>query len=365
MGEGQVLTQAFNQWASRPKDERYGSLADLHQAVVGYRAQAREAREVPWTSLRAEARDGDIVVVGKQGTPATMTNWSFGQLSKAAGAPPSYLEGLSAELAVENLNYGLAGIGGQRTTKLLLHTGAEDGSEFKVRAFTGKDYARIWNSDITSRLIRLTEQNPQWQPAPAAFDGSRGLYASDHDMFAFMVDSNRRIFEKAPGGGLGRGFFVSNSEVGAKSFWVLTFLYEYCCGNHRVWGAQGVRELRIRHAGNADERAFAELEVELKNYADSSAQDDEAKVQQARRTVLGRDKDEVLDKIFGLRVPVLSRKLIGEGYDRAELHSDWYGDPKTVWGLAGGLTEVARDMAHADKRVEVERAAGKVMQIAF
>jgi len=93
--------------------------------------------------------------------------------------------------------------------------------------FVGKT-VRIWNSEITSRLCDLEARGP-WQPAPAAFDGSRGLYMGDRDLFAFMVDSGRRIFEKLPGGGLSRGFFVWNSEVGAASFGIQTFFYEYVC----------------------------------------------------------------------------------------------------------------------------------------
>jgi excisionase family DNA binding protein len=42
-----------------------------------------------------------------------------------------------------------------------------------------------------------------------------------------IADSNRRIFETLPGGGLSRGFFVWNSEVGAASFGIQTFFYEY------------------------------------------------------------------------------------------------------------------------------------------
>jgi hypothetical protein len=29
----------------------------------------------------------------------------------------------------------------------------------------------------------------------------------------------------------------------------MTFLYEYVCGNHRVWGASNVVEVKIRHIG--------------------------------------------------------------------------------------------------------------------
>lgn len=357
-----TLTQASRQWAERPPDERYSSLAELHAAVTQVREQAREATSVPYSTLRTQAEGEEVLLVGKANVPSRMTNWAFGQLATRVGAPASYLRELPPTLAVQNLNYGLANRAAEMgKANLLLHS---NGGHL-VRAFTGPDYTRIWNSDITSRLIRLAEAQPQWQPAPAAFDGSRGLYASDHDLFAFLVDNGRRIFEADPNGGLSRGFFVSNSEVGAKSFWIMTFFYNYICGNHMVWGAKGVRELRIRHVGNADYRAFAQLSIELRKYAEGSAAEDEAKITRARSYALGSAKDEVLDALFGLRGLQVSRKLLAESYDKAELHTEWYGSPRTAWGMANGMTEIARDLPYADKRVELERAAGRVLQMAF
>lgn len=359
-----VLEQASREWSSRPADQRFSSLEALHTAVTERRVHSYERPEIPVATLRAEAADGKVVLTGAKNVPSKLSHWAFGQLSSLVGAPAGYLRNLPATLAVQNLNHGLKKLDvadPEATTKILLYQNGEP----EVRALTSEDYARIWDSDVISRLIRLTEENPVWQPAPAAFDGSRGLYASDHDVFAFLVDNERRIFEKDQNGGLGRGFFVKNSETGASSFQVTTFFYEYVCGNHRVWGASGVRELRIRHVGRADDRAFSLLAGELRTYAESTAADDETKIASAKTFILGGNKDEVLDKVFGLRIPGLGRKLIEAGYDKAVEHEAWYGNPRSAWGLTGGLTEVARDMEYADKRTEIDRAAGKVLQLAF
>lgn len=356
-----VLTQASNQWATRPADERFNSVADWDARANEWRAMAREKSGVPYSDLRTQAQDGEVVLMGKQDIPASFTHWSFGQLARNIGAPAQYLRELPPTLAAQNLNHGLAKMGNASNTNLYLH---KNGS-YQVSAFLSDSYTRIFNSDVTGRIKRLISDNPEWNPAPAAFDGSRGMYLSDHDLFGFFVDNDRRIFETAPGGGLGRGFFVWNSEVGAASFGIMTFYYEFVCGNHRVWGASGVQELRIKHVGNADDRAFGQLEGELRKYADSSAAGDEAKVESARKMLLGSSKDEVLDKVFAMRIPVLSRKLLTDGYEKAEQRRDWYGDPRSVWGLTGGITEIARDVKHADRRLEIDRAAGKVLQVAF
>lgn len=360
-----TLLMASNQWSTRPADQRFKSLADLHAAVTLGRERARTAT-ADVAGLHAKVIDGAVYLNGRMDRTASLTHWSFGQLARYADAPPSYLRTLPAPLAAECLNNGLATYrtaGEDATARLLFNVAPEDNA-LSLRAMTSEGYSRIWDADITSRLVKLEADGSGWQPAPAAFDGSRGLYASDHDVFAFMVDNDRRIFETLPGGGLGRGFFVWNSEVGASSFGLMSFLYEYVCGNHRVWGASQVSEVRIRHVGTADDRAFSQLAVELRKYADSSAADDELKIERARSFVLGADKDSVIDAVFS-RVKGLSRQRIGAAYALAEKRVDWYGNPRSAWGLAGGLTEIARDLPHADERVTLDRAAGKVMEMAF
>lgn len=357
-----TLMNANRQWSMRPADERYGSVAALHAAALGYKDNAKSS-VVPTAKLRVEARGDDVVLKAKD-IDIDMTNFAFGQLCKVGEAPSGYLAGIPAPLAAECLNHGLRAAHGDengRDNRLLFNV---DKGMATLRALTSERYARIWNSDITARLLELEELGP-WQPAPAAFDGSRGLYLGDRDMFAFMVDNDRRIFEKGPGGGLSRGFFASNSEVGAASFRITTFFYNYVCGNHMVWGASGVKEVSIRHVGNAKDKAWAGLEAELVAYADSSSADDELKVAAMLTYKIGNDLDEVLDTVMGLRIAGLSRKLVTDGYNLAVQREDWYGAPNTMWGLAGGLTEIARDLPNADDRTTLEAATGKLMEIAF
>lgn len=358
-----TLMEANRQWMSRPADERFYSTESLHNAALGYQEQARRS-DVPTSKLKVAAIGNDVRLIGKN-DEIGLTNWSFGQLCDVADAPSSYMRRLPAEMAADCLNHGLRNAHDDESdpNKRLLFKREHSGM-VTLRALTSTKYTRIWNSDVTGRLVEL-EKTTEWQPAPAAFDGSRGLYMGDRDMFAFMVDNNRRIFEKGPGGGLSRGFFVKNSEVGAASFAILTFFYNYVCGNHMVWGASGIKEVKIRHVGNADGRATENLQAELKSYADSSAKEDELKIEKARTYKIGKDLDEVLDTVMGLRVSGLTRKMVTSGYELAEKRVDWYGAPNTVWGLAGGLTEIARDLPNADDRVALETATGKMMEIAF
>jgi hypothetical protein len=364
-----TLSAAHHQWATRPDDECYYSLGSLHDAAVGYKDRAKRTDGVPTEKLRVANVGGDVKLIGQK-HEIDLTNWSFGQLSTLAEAPASYLQRLPADLAVANINHGLqrSAQHTNRDNRMLfdIRTPSEkaDKGMVTLRALTSERYTRIWNADITRRLVDL-ESEGTWRPAPAAFDGKRGLYLSDRDMFAFLVDNDRRIFEKGPGGGLSKGFFVRNSEVGATSFSVTTFFYNYICGNHYVWGASGVREIKIKHVGKADSIAFEGLEAELVKYHDESVSDDELRVEKMRKYVIGKDLEEILDTVLGMRLPGLGKSVVSDAYKLAEQREDWYGAPNTMWGLAGGLTEIARDMPIASDRVGLEATTGKLMEIAF
>jgi hypothetical protein len=357
-----TLTQANSQWDRRPADERFGSIAEMDKAARAFRTSAT-VEEIKSNALAVAAHGDDLVLTSRDwGKPAVLTNWSFSQLCQRGSAPAAYLKTLPASIAADCLNTGLLRAGDNDKSVQVLF--GHDGQRLTARAATSDKYSRIWNSDITKRLLELEARGP-WQPAPAAFDGSRGLYLGDRDMFAFLVDNERRIFETGPGGGLGRGFFVSNSEVGDAAFQIMTFWYEFCCGNHRVHGAQNIAQAKIIHIGHdQSSKAFEMMTVEVKKYAEASAADDELKVERCHRYQIGADKDSVLDAIFKLKVPAVTKKLANDAYDLAEQRVDWYGAPNTAWGYAGGLTEIARDLPNASDRHQLDLAASRVMELA-
>jgi len=358
-----TLTQANAQWSRRPADERFGSLQDMHNAAMRFRTSAT-VEEIKANALRLAAEGHNLVLTGPSVQGATMTNWSFSQLCQRASAPSAYLKTLPASIAADCINLGLDRECGDADDRLVQVLLGNNGGGVVARAATSDKYSRIWNSDITARLLELEAAGP-WQPAPAAFDGSRGLYLGDRDMFAFLVDNERRIFERGPGGGLGRGFFVSNSEVGDAAFKIMTFYYEFVCGNHRVWGAQGVAEAKIFHIGHdQSSKAFDMMAVEVKKYAEASAAEDELKVERCQRYVIGAKKEDVLDAIFKLKIGGLTKAVATQAYDLAEQRVDWYGAPNTAWGYAGGLTEIARDLPNASDRYALDCAAAKIMEMA-
>jgi hypothetical protein len=382
------LFNAANQWATRPDDERFESLKEMYEACNGYRQQAREA-VVRQGDVRIEPTENGLALMGKEGKPATMTHWAFGQMCARLAAPPDYLRSLSPQLAAANLNFCLQDDESDDTElALLLH----ENGRLVARALTSTRYSRIWNSEVSDRLMSLPKgwRVPPARPAREGQAGTReatkqdviragkhgiavkvgdliapaGLYASDHDMFAFMVNEELRI-KDGSAEGLARGFFVWNSEVGASSFGVMTFLYKSVCGNHIVWGAQNVTEVRVRHVGQASAKSFGELEAEVTRYAEQRASDEEARIRQARKLRIGDDKGKVLDAIFKLGIAGLSKATIAASYDTAEQFRDDYGDPRTLWGMVNGITHYSQDTPFAEERVALDRAAGRLLQAAF
>lgn len=357
------IFKANQQWASRPEDERFPSLQALYDATKAYAATAVEA-EVPFSSLRAEAQNGEIVLVGKENTPAKLTNWSFGQLAARAEAPAAYLSTLPATLAVQNLNHGLkAREGGpDDRANLLLH---RNGSML-CRALTTEKYERIWNYELAERLLGLESQG--WQPAMPDIRKTDhdfpSLYASDRDMFAFVRLPNQTIQQPTDGSlpPMYKGLIYWNSEVGDKKIGCMKFLYNAMCGNHIIWGASEVLEFSARHVGNV-RRQLQRFDFEIKRYANESISDLEGQIQAAHRKMIESTKEGVLDFLFGKRSLGLTKKVLEAGYDAVIPEQD--GDPRTVWGMVQGLTRHSQTIPYADKRQAIDQASARVMKIAF
>ncbi len=381
-----ILT-ANRQWATRPDDERFGSLDDLHTFCT---AQRRVAHEVEYdlATLRVEVADTseDLRLVSPKGTRARFTNWSFGQTCRRLNAPASYLSTLPADLASQALNHGISRADrSEKAAMLVHHTGINS-----LRAMTSSKYDRIWNADITARLSHLPRFGWQVPPARPAREGQAGtrkataadvlagprwglsvkegddiapagLYASDRDMFAFMVDDSHRIQDGSEHG-LARGFFIQNSEVGDSSFKLTTFLYRAVCGNHIIWDASGIREIKIRHIGDANARAWARMEVDLREYANASAAGTEQAIVRAKGCLLGHNKDEVLDALF--QKGIAGRDQLAESWAIGDQNAATDGAPDTAWGFAQALTRFSQRVPFAAARTQLDRAAGKVLALA-
>jgi len=360
------LHQASQQWASRPDDERFLSLEELHAAVASRRRESWTA--TPSTSdLRVIPSEGDLAVecfdpAAGERRELALSHWSFGQLAQYAQAPASYLRKLPPELAAINLQWGLERSPIRDNALVLGRSGDEDGAH-ELRAMTSTSYGRIWDQDVVECVQRLNE-NGRWQVPAASYAANNPrrattLYASDRDVFIFLVDPENPI--ELNGESLFRGFYCWNSEVGSATFGLTTFLYRYVCDNRIIWGATDVRELKIRHTGGAPDRFAYEGVRYLKRYAEESAGKIVEGIQQAQR----------------LEIPVNAGKgetvqdwLQARGFTKTEAKGAVdtaiaeEGRARTFWDIAAGISAFARTVPLTDARTTLEAKAGKLMEMA-
>jgi hypothetical protein len=362
------LFKASQQWSTRPADETFATVRAAYDAAKAYASTSAEKANVPLASIRTEVIDSDVCLTGKGGVPARVSNWAFGQLARMASAPASYLRGLPATLATQNINHGLK-TAGESNPSAQVNILAHKNGNLLVRALTSDKYTRIWNYEVLGRMLPL-EQNGWSCPTPfrtradQAAQPDPTVYVSDHDMFAFLVREDVRISEPGNPEGLARGFFVENSEVGASALRVTTFLYRYMCCNHIVWGAKDVSELAIRHIGRARGN-LSTMFVGLTRYLNESSSDLEAKIKEAKTRLIDADKDKVLDAIFRNLRGQVTRGVLEASQLVAEQHVDTDGDPRSFWGMAQGMTRHSQTLKFADARVAVDQAAADVIDMAF
>jgi hypothetical protein len=153
ISRGERIGRVSSEWFSRPDDERYLSLTDLHDAVRrrAERAQARtvESRAVKVEASRDSAERLALLVPGRD-EPVAPTHWSFGQLCSIVGAPSSYMRQLPAPLAGTNLQHGLL----SHRAELAKTLEADDG-RVELRAVTGPDYGRIWDHELVAAVMKI------------------------------------------------------------------------------------------------------------------------------------------------------------------------------------------------------------------
>lgn len=359
------LMEASRQWSTRPDDERF---TDLHSMLTHLRTMRTHSREAVTSSrsLRAvptgEGHKG-LVIEGPNGNPVAPSNYAFGQLAQLAGAPAGYLRTLPAPVAADCINYGLHYQRDVADVGVLLQRDPMGEGLPQLRAATGPKYGRIWNADIVAGLVRQFGDGLSGRfRVPGEFGhavdvtkANTTLFASDRDMFVFLADEENRI--EMPGrrdgktGSLARGFFVWNSEVGAATFGVKTFLFDYVCCNRIVWGAQGVEEIKIRHTSCAPDRFVQEITPALEAYTKSSQAGVIHALEDARAHRLD-NVDKFLAERFG--------KGVGERVKLAHMADE--GRPiETAWDAVTGATAYARSIKHQDARVELETEAGKIL----
>ncbi len=356
------------------------SFLDFHIGVTGD-ARCQACHEIPIKTvphlehIRVEAaRDYPErlhLMLPKAHEPVAPTHWAFGQLANIVSAPASYLRQLPAPLAGINLQYGLTNHRAEQVKTFE----TEDGRT-ELRAVTGPDYGRIHDFELVEAVQRIAGNgtgDTRWK-VPGVLDWSTGvynpdveisrdsttLYASDRDVFLFLVDDRNPIEAgKLPDGSPDlyfRGFYCWNSEVGAKTLGMASFYLRAVCQNRNLWGVEDFQEIRIRHSKYAASRFAHEAAPALTRFANSSPQGFVNGIKAARQQIVARtdeDRDDFLRKRGFSKAEsgkIIEKVLMEEGRP-----------PESIFDFVQGITRLARDKTQQDARLDMEGRAKKLL----
>lgn len=371
------LFAAHKNWANRPEDERFTSLADLHAAVEARDNMSFE-KMVPVDTLKrmvpTVVDDKLLTLASPTGTSAALTHWSTGQLFASLEIPRPFLAKLSTDIATDVVRDRWARALTAIPNRLFI---AQNG-DTAVRSFNGSRYERLWDSEVT---LALQQHLPEGWRNPVAYAGGKwgaelvpsGLYAGDRDMFGFFIDGGDAL-DLGPRAQLHRGFYVSNSEVGAASFDVTQFYFNRVCGNNIIWGASDVVSMRARHTAAVRE-AFGGFVAWLKRGAGfDQSQNIAACVRDAMDDVFARPMDLLRSDDGDLlqHDPTFQRlgrmKFSGPeirgaltAMEREEQEGGLRG---TRWDWMQGFTALARTRTNVDSRLDLEERAAKAFLVA-
>ncbi|GEM72699.1 hypothetical protein SAQ01S_24650 [Sphingomonas aquatilis NBRC 16722] len=377
ISRGQRIGRVSSEWFSRPDDERFLSLSSLHAAVKS-RAERATARTVETRDVKVEASRDDaerltLLVPGRD-EPVMPTHWSFGQLCSLVGAPAGYLRQLPASLAGINMQHGLLSHRAE-----LMKTLETDDGRIELRAVTGPDYGRIWDHELVAAVMKIAGDgtgDTRWK-VPGLLDWSTmthnpfvevtkdttTLYASDRDVFLFLVDDAHPIEAgRLPNGDpdlFFRGFYAWNSEVGSKTLGIASFYLRAVCMNRNIWGAEGFEEISIRHSKFAANRFAHEAAPALESFATSSPLPFMAGIKASRERLVARTDED--------RQAFLRKRGFSKGdTDRiiATVLDEEGHPPASIFDFVQGITAVARDKPHQDTRLELEGKAAKLLTAA-
>ncbi|TPM90697.1 DUF932 domain-containing protein [Mesorhizobium sp. B2-1-3A] len=377
VGRGQRVGRVSSEWFNRPADERYLSLTDLRNSV-GARSQRSRTRVVESERIRVEASRDDaerlMLMLPDAEAPVAPTHWSFGQLASLVGAPAAYLRQLPAPLAAINLQFGLTSQRAEQVKTLEIQNG-----RIELRAVTGPDYGRIFDHELVEAVQKIAGNgtgDTRWK-VPGVLDWSTSiynpnvdiskdtttLYASDRDIFVFLVDDLNPIEAgRLPNGEPDlyfRGFYAWNSEVGSKTLGIASFYLRAVCQNRNLWGVEDFQEITIRHSKYAASRFALEAEPALIQFAESSPMPFVNDIKAARERVVARNDDDrttfLRKRGFskGETTKIIDAVLTDEGHP-----------PASVFDFVQGITRVARDKQHQDARLEMEGKAKKLLDLA-
>lgn len=375
--KGSLDGRVSDQWRNRPDDEKFTSLQSLYDHVLNRSIKSSESVINPSQIEVTVNNESDSIALNHEafGT-IEPSNYAFSQICALTQAPAGYLRSLPAQLAGINLQYGLT------TRNAPMKAFSYKNGVSTLRAMTSESYGRIHDYSVVEEVMKLAGNGlgeTRWK-IPGTIDWNTSnnglvkynpfvdvtkenttLYASDRDVYLFLVDDTHPIEVGKLANGepdlMFRGFVVWNSEVGSKTFGLATMMLRGVCANRNLWGVEGVNEIKIRHSKNAPDRFIKEAAPMLLNYSEAGAMPIINKVRNAKATIIADTPEERID--FLTKTVKLSKPLADSVISTVLREEEK--PMQSIWDVVQGMTAVARKIQHQDARIDLETKAGKLM----
>lgn len=362
-----------SQWYNRPSDQRFVDLNSMFTSCFNS-ADRSETRIIDSNKVHVQANRDDADTLKlvlppenqyKEVATVEPSHWAFGQLCGLVGAPASYLRKMPAAISAINLQYGLSN---HRAEKIKAYS-TINGS-VHLRAVTGPEYGRIYDYEVVDAVRKIAGNGvdeTHWRvpgiwgkPLDAVTKENTTLFASDRDVFIFLVDEqNPIVIGKLPNGDddvVFRGFYTWNSEVGSRSFGIATFLYRTVCANRIIWGQREFQEITFRHSKGAPDRFMHSAAPALEQYANAGTDSLIAGIKAAQEAVVAKNDDQRENYLQSRGFNKAQTKKILDAVLTEEGH-----EANSVWDFVQGITAVARDIDHQDSRVGLELKASRLL----
>jgi hypothetical protein len=323
--------------------------------------------------------DGGLLKVRLPGMSelATPTHHAFSQLSNLMHAPSKWLRRLPNQMCANDLKFGFntGDIEDKDKLQKALVTRTDKG--LMLRAITGKDYGRIWDSQVSGPIMEMADKHgltvpiafrrPDLKQNPVVQQdvdkASTTIYAGDQGCFFFLVDQNRAIQAGTLADGspryFFRGFYCWNSECGTKMVVIGTFLYEFVCCNRMIWNQAGFEQIATRHTKYGPERYFASMIPALRSFIEGSATGVEQGLIAAQQAKLPQDEEVTLDWL-----QKATDYAIGIDDGRAVLASILAEEGRkaeSIFDLFQGITATARDIPFTEERLAREAVGSALL----
>lgn len=374
--KGSTNSAVQSQWFSRPNDQKFLSITDLYKHVK-YEADLSKSNIIDFRTIKTQTSTKDpntlkfLLPTSDVPIEAEATHWSFGQMATLLGAPAGYLRKLPATIAGINLQYMANNFRSEMVKTYIRQNGKTE-----IRAVTGPEYGRILDAEVVEAVQKIAGNgigDTHWK-VPGVLNWQKGtynpdapitiesttLFASDRDVFMFLVDDRRPIeIGTLPDGSpdlVFRGFYVWNSEVGSKTFGIATFYLRGVCQNRMLWGVEGYNKMVLKHSKNAPMRFSAEAAPILEAFSNTSTERFIEGVKTAKTTLVAKTDDDRETFLTNSGFTKSETKKIIESVLSEEQKA-----PESIWDFVQGITAVARTQGHQDHRIDMEKKAGKLL----